>query len=617
MLRALWSRLPARTRGQPAARLRAHCRPAVELLEDRRVLSPIALVGDIGTTTVLTSGAPGTEQLTIPVPARGVALGDTVLVEVSGDGASPTLSDTQGNSYARDVAAGGGPGIPSFLSFSARVGTALTSADHITVTFPGPTVPSVAAASAAEFSGLAVTPKDQLSTNAGTGTAATSNAAPATTAAKELLLGGVAVSSFSTAPLTIALTPGAGYTALPSASGSLFTGAAYVNTAVLPEFRIVQATGAYEADGTITGAAAPATLPSWTAGVVTYKGADQTTHFSVTASTAAPQAGVPFSVTVTALDAAGATATGYTGTVHLGSTDGQATLPADLTFTGAEGGTRTFSVTLRSAGSQTVTATDTDPAVGFTASTAPLNVTGAPAAATAGTGSPGTSTPGTGTPGTGIPGAGTGVTGTPTQRLVAQFYRDLLNRPVDPTGLTFWTAAIDGGLSRTEAVKAIAHSTEYLTDEIQAGYTLYLHRPLDPAGWAFYFPILLGGAPVEQIDMLILGSPEFLKVRNISNGDAFLDIVYHDVFNRKVDAAGQAAWDTAFAAGATFTGVAGVMFGSREYHLDLAAGDFARFLRRPLDPLGTLAFVLALDGGARTDDVLAVIVGSAEYAARV
>ena len=67
----------------------------------------------------------------------------------------------------------------------------------------------------------------------------------------------------------------------------------------------------------------------------------------------------PLSVTVTARDAFGNIATGYTGTVHFTSSDGQAALPADYTFTAADAGVHTFTATLKTAGSQTITATDT------------------------------------------------------------------------------------------------------------------------------------------------------------------------------------------------------------------------------------------------------------------
>lgn len=65
-------------------------------------------------------------------------------------------------------------------------------------------------------------------------------------------------------------------------------------------------------------------------------------------------------ITVTAKQSDGATtATNYRGAVHFTSTDSQATLPADYTFTATDNGTHTFDVTLRTGGPQSVTATDT------------------------------------------------------------------------------------------------------------------------------------------------------------------------------------------------------------------------------------------------------------------
>jgi hypothetical protein len=73
------------------------------------------------------------------------------------------------------------------------------------------------------------------------------------------------------------------------------------------------------------------------------------------------QAGVPFSLSVTAVDQFGQVAFGYTGTVHFGGADGQATLPSNYPFTLDDGGVHVFSngVTLKTAGNQSVTATDT------------------------------------------------------------------------------------------------------------------------------------------------------------------------------------------------------------------------------------------------------------------
>jgi hypothetical protein len=72
-------------------------------------------------------------------------------------------------------------------------------------------------------------------------------------------------------------------------------------------------------------------------------------------------AGTAFDLAVQAVDPFGQTAVGYTGTVTFSSSDGEAVLPGDYSFTAADAGMHTFAraTTLFSAGSQTVTATDT------------------------------------------------------------------------------------------------------------------------------------------------------------------------------------------------------------------------------------------------------------------
>jgi len=80
------------------------------------------------------------------------------------------------------------------------------------------------------------------------------------------------------------------------------------------------------------------------------------THLTVTAPPTT-NAGVPFSISVTAKDAFNNTATNYGGTVHFTSTDNSAALPANMTLTFGVG---TPSVTLNAMGtSATVSATDT------------------------------------------------------------------------------------------------------------------------------------------------------------------------------------------------------------------------------------------------------------------
>jgi hypothetical protein len=121
----------------------------------------------------------------------------------------------------------------------------------------------------------------------------------------------------------------------------------------------VSGTNTYAADGiyaitvTITDAGGSTATASTTA----YVGG-LAKHLSVTAATA-ETAGTPFPVTVAALDANGNPAYNYTGTVQFTSTDANAVLPANYTFSAGDLGTHVFNVTLETAGTHSVTATDT------------------------------------------------------------------------------------------------------------------------------------------------------------------------------------------------------------------------------------------------------------------
>src|SRR5262249_22719402 len=78
------------------------------------------------------------------------------------------------------------------------------------------------------------------------------------------------------------------------------------------------------------------------------------THFMVNAPSSTT-AGNGFLFTVTALDVNNNTVSSYTGTVHFSSGDGQASLPGNTTLTNGVG---MFMATLKTSGSQTITATD-------------------------------------------------------------------------------------------------------------------------------------------------------------------------------------------------------------------------------------------------------------------
>jgi len=142
-----------------------------------------------------------------------------------------------------------------------------------------------------------------------------------------------------------------GPTTLSCAIGALANGAStQISYHVTPTVA-----GSLTNTATVAGSSTDPNMGNNSASVTTTIGAAAATHFSVTAPGTAT-AGTPFNVTVTALDASNAVVTGYTGTVHFTSSDAQAVLPANSTLTNGVGA---FSVTLKTAGAQTIAATDT------------------------------------------------------------------------------------------------------------------------------------------------------------------------------------------------------------------------------------------------------------------
>ncbi len=124
-------------------------------------------------------------------------------------------------------------------------------------------------------------------------------------------------------------------------------------------------------------------------------GTNSTASYDSLVLSASPSetAGQSFSLTVTAKKASGATDTGYTGTIHFTSSDVQAGLPANFQFLASYDGTHTFTVTLKTAGSQSITATDTTTAQ-ITGTLSGINVSPASASEVTISGLPSTATAG-------------------------------------------------------------------------------------------------------------------------------------------------------------------------------------------------------------------------------
>jgi uncharacterized repeat protein (TIGR03803 family) len=174
----------------------------------------------------------------------------------------------------------------------------------------------------------------------------------------EVVNNGIALSP-STLP---AATVGAAYSqALTAVAGTgPYTFA--VSAGSLPAGLTLSSAGVLSGTPTAAGSASftvTATDSTGATGSQAYTLAAYPATFGVTGFPAVISAGVTGTLTVEALDVSGNVIPSYTGTVHFTSSDHQAVLPADYTFTAADQGGHTFTATLKTAGSQSITVTDT------------------------------------------------------------------------------------------------------------------------------------------------------------------------------------------------------------------------------------------------------------------
>jgi hypothetical protein len=200
---------------------------------------------------------------------------------------------------------------------------------------------------------------------------------------------------------------------------------------------------------------------------------------------------------------------------------------------------------------------------------------------------------------------------------VAQVYLDLLHRPADASGFTAYVNALNAGsITRTDVVLEIESSVEYRTDQINIIFETFLHRPADFGALNAYLGFLSSGGTYGQIRVMVASSDEFF-IRSGGTNDGFLTALYQDALGRAPDPAGRAGFDLFLSQGGSRAQVAATVFTSLEFDVDLVNGWYAMFLRRAPDATGLSGFVSALMHGVREETLIAGIVGSDEYLARL
>ncbi len=206
------------------------------------------------------------------------------------------------------------------------------------------------------------------------------------------------------------------------------------------------------------------------------------------------------------------------------------------------------------------------------------------------------------------------VAGNANQIWLNQVYEALLGRPIDPSGLTYWSNVLSSA-SRTQVAFLIEQTSAYRTVEIQNAFQKLLGRAVDSNSLNYFLGLMSQGTNIQTVDAIIAGSSEFYQTTGGGTNTGFLNALYENFLNRPVDAAGLAVWGGALASGQSTTQVALGIIGTQEFMTDMVQQDYQTYLQRAADPTSLSAFVSDLTGGSMNNDaIVATLLGSGEYA---
>jgi uncharacterized delta-60 repeat protein len=207
------------------------------------------------------------------------------------------------------------------------------------------------------------------------------------------------------------------------------------------------------------------------------------------------------------------------------------------------------------------------------------------------------------------------LTGTENQRFVQQLYLDLLGRPVDPSGSSFFTGLLDQGqATSSQVVLGIEGSAEYRALVVTNLYNLLLNRVVDATGLQAWTSFLAAGGTSQQLEAALLGSDEYFALHG-STSQGLMAGVYNDVLHRSPDPSGSQSWGQALSNGLSHEGFALGILASPEAATLATQTLYHRFLHRSPDPSGLSVYSNALVMGVPSEALVPVILSSSEYAA--
>jgi hypothetical protein len=183
-------------------------------------------------------------------------------------------------------------------------------------------------------------------------------------------------------------------------------------------------------------------------------------------------------------------------------------------------------------------------------------------------------------------------------------------------GLANWTNSLKSGTPYGQVANGITGSPEYRSQLIAATYRRYLGRNPDGAGLAFWLGQMSSGRHIEQMQSGFIASDEFYA-RGGGNDRGWVTLLYQSVLDRSPASSEVDWWASTIRGGMSRSQVALGFLYSTEHLTTVVDGYYVDLLRRHIDPTGRATWVGQIQAGHRDEEIIASIVSSAEYRAKV
>jgi hypothetical protein len=205
---------------------------------------------------------------------------------------------------------------------------------------------------------------------------------------------------------------------------------------------------------------------------------------------------------------------------------------------------------------------------------------------------------------------------TANQLWLSQIYQDLLGRPIDPTGMAYWTAVLNAGTTKAQVTNLLVNSTEYKADQVKAAFQTFLHRPADQPSLIYFVSLMNQGMSIEQVQALIAGSTEYFLGRAGNSNTGFLTAVFQDILHRPIDPGSLQTLQGMLTSGTSRIQIALDLMNTTEYKTDLIQNAYQQYVQTTAGPAVISALLSLQSGGASADTVIAAVLASPAYQAR-